>query len=152
MVKYVHTNIIAKDWKNLASFYIEVFKCRTVPPERNQQGNWLSKGTGVANAHLQGLHLRLPGYGEIGPTLEIYSYSNMIESAKPPAANRQGFGHLAFEVEDVKQKLEEVISAKGKLLGEIVEKEIPNVGKITFVYATDPEGNILEIQNWDYYS
>ncbi|WP_228442096.1 hypothetical protein [Chryseobacterium nematophagum] len=56
-IKYGHTNIITKDWKKLADFYELVFNCIPVPPERNQKGSWLEKGTGVPNAHLQGMHL-----------------------------------------------------------------------------------------------
>ena len=41
-----------------------------------------------------------PGHGESGPTLEIYSYSEM--AGKPSSmANRKGLGHLAFAVDDV---------------------------------------------------
>jgi len=36
------------------------------------------------------------------------------------------------------------------LLGEISGKEVEGVGYITFVYAKDPEGNIIELQHWDY--
>ena len=77
-----HTNIIASDWKLLASFYKNVFSCTEVPPQRNQSGKWLEDGTGVTNAHLEGVHLRLPGYGDKGPTLEIYSYSSMEEKLR----------------------------------------------------------------------
>lgn len=71
-IKYVHTNIISKDWKKLADFYIKVFDCKPVPPERNQKGSWLDKGTGVKDAHIKGMHLQLPGYGKNSPTLEIF--------------------------------------------------------------------------------
>ena len=33
--KYVHTNLVAHDWKRLATFYIEVFGCKPKPPERD---------------------------------------------------------------------------------------------------------------------
>ena len=36
----------------------------------------------------------------------------------------------------------------GAALGEIVSIEIDGLGTLTFVYATDPEGNVIEIQNW----
>jgi hypothetical protein len=74
-IEYEHTNIITKDWKALARFYEIVFNCIVVPPIRNYQGKWLEKGTGVFNANLQGVQLRLPGYGDNGPKLEIYQYS-----------------------------------------------------------------------------
>ena len=146
-VKYAHTNIIANDWELLSKFYINVFECEPVPPKRDQSGDWLEKATGVKNAALQGNHLRLPGYGNNGPTLEIYSYSEMLE--KPSSeSNRKGFGHIAFEVDDVSQKMHEVLEFGGKELGEVVVKEVPGAGIITFTYALDPENNIVEIQSW----
>lgn len=147
-IKYAHTNIISKDWKKLADYYIAVFDCKPVPPTRDISGEWLEKGTAIKNASLQGMHLRLPGHGDNGPTLEIYSYPEMVEKPEPPAANRKGFGHLAFEVDDVKDILEKMILHGGAKLGEVVQKEVEGVGLLTFIYATDPEGNIIEIQSW----
>jgi len=34
-------------------------------------------------------------------------------------------------------------------VGQLVDAAIPGVGKITVVYAKDPEGNIIEIQKWE---
>lgn len=145
--RYTHTNIISANWKKLAQFYVDTFGCQSVPPARNQSGEWLSRGTGVPGAALEGMHLRLPGYGDEGPTLEIYQYAEMKE--KPaPAANRQGFGHIAFEVEDVKACLEKVIRHGGRAIGEVVTREIEDLGIITFTYAADPEGNMIELQRW----
>ena len=76
--KYTHTNLIANDWRRLADFYQGVFGCVLVPPERDFQGEKLEAGTGIVGAHLRGAHLRLPGYGEDGPTLEIFNY-NILE-------------------------------------------------------------------------
>lgn len=146
-VRYAHTNIIAADWRKLAAFYETVFACVPVPPQRSQSAEWLAKGTGVPNAALEGIHLRLPGHGEAGPTLEIYSYSE-IESNLKPVPNRKGLGHLAFVVDDVDAKLAEVVAHGGRPLGEVVTAEVAGAGTITFVYAADPEGNILEIQKW----
>jgi len=36
----------------------------------------------------------------------------------------------------------------GSVIGELIDAEIEGVGEITVVYATDPEGNIIEIQRW----
>ena len=146
-IKYTHTNIISKDWKKLVKFYQEVLECMPAPPERDLAGTWLDEGTGVKNAHLMGMHLRLPGLGENGPTLEIYQYSNNVE--KPQSvANTEGIGHLAFHVDDVKEIHDKILSYGGNELGKITEKEIEGVGMLTFVYMTDPEGNIIELQNW----
>lgn len=147
MIRYAHTNIIAEDWKTLAEFYQKVLDCVPVPPRRQQSGAWLAQGTGVPNASLEGVHLRLPGYGEVGPTLEIYQY-DQIEEKPLPAANRKGLGHLAFQVDDVSLIREKILAHGGQDLGRISEAEVSGVGKIIFVYMTDPEGNILEIQHW----
>src|SRR5262249_41837313 len=62
--KYVHTNLIARDWKRLVRFYIDVFGCEPRGPERDLSGSWLDRLTSLRNAHLRGIHLTLPGYSE----------------------------------------------------------------------------------------
>ena len=57
--KYVHTNLVAKDWKALANFYERLFGCSPMPPERDLSGGKLEAGTGLPGAHLRGVHLRL---------------------------------------------------------------------------------------------
>jgi len=147
-MKYAHTNIVSQDWKKLTDFYIKVFDCKPVLPERDLTGDWLEKATGLKKPHLRGMHLRLPGFGDEGPTLEVFQYDKMLDKAPFPAANRIGLGHLAFEVEDVNETVNLLLKNEGKKLGEIVSQEIKGVGIINFTYATDPEGNILEIQSW----
>ena len=71
--RYVHTNLIARDWRRLASFYTTVFGCVFVPPERRFAGAEIEAGTGVTGASLEGAHLRMPGNGDAGPTIEIFT-------------------------------------------------------------------------------
>ncbi len=146
--KYVHTNLVARDWKRLAEFYVQVFGCEYAPPERKISGQWLDDATGVADAEITGAQLRLPGFGGDGPTLEVFEYSQS-EPAQETAANRPGFGHIAFVVDDVQAARDAVLAAGGKPVGKIVSTEIPDAGKITFVYLADPEGNIIELQKWE---
>jgi glyoxylase I family protein len=145
--RFNHTNLIAHDWKKLADFYGRVFGCVPLLPERNQSGEWLERGTNVRDAKLAGVHLRLPGHGENGPTLEIYTYSAIVPRGES-AANWAGYGHIAFAVDDVDQALKAILSAGGTRLGEIVSAEVQGAGRITFTYARDPEGNIIELQHW----
>ena len=146
--RYVHTNIVARDWRRLAAFYQQVFGCTPVPPERKIRGQWLEESTAVPGAEIQGMHLRLPGYSDEGPTLEIFQY-NRLEERQGTAANRLGFTHIAFAVDDVRAARDAVIASGGGTIGEIVSAEIPGAGKITFVYVTDPEGNLVELQKWE---
>ena len=145
--KYKHTNIVAKDWRKLADFYREIFGCIDVPPERACSEEWVGRCTSVSGAAINGMHLRLPGYGNDGPTLEIFQY-NKTESRPETAINRPGFAHITFEVEDVEAARDEVIAAGGSCAGELVTVDITDAGKITFIYVTDPEGNIIELQRW----
>jgi len=145
-MKYVHTNIVAKDWKMLSKFYQEVFGCTPVPPERDLSGDWLDRATGLEGARIEGIHLRLPGHGDAGPTLEIFQYNDMPESLET-SPNRPGLGHLAFAVEDVEAVKEAVLKAGGGMVGDVVGVEILGVGRIEFAYLTDPEGNIIEVQS-----
>ena len=146
-MKYAHTNIVSTNWETLADFYVKVFQCKVVPPVRNQSGEWLEKGTGLKNAKLQGAHLLLPGYGENGPTLEVYQYEN-IESQDAIPPNKRGFGHIAFEVESVETVLNLVEKHGGKANGSLTKRVVEGVGEITFIYARDPEGNLIELQSW----
>jgi len=145
--KYVHTNLIAEDWQALSSFYQQVFGCIPVPPERDLQGDKLEAGTGIPGAHLRGVHLRLPGWGETGPTLEIFTY-NPLESRGRTAVNRPGFGHIAFSVEDVAAAQKAVLEAGGGAVGDIVTLSVAAGAAVTWCYVTDPEGNIIELQAW----
>lgn len=147
-MRYAHTNIVAKDWKKLSIFYINVFDCIKKPPERKLSGSWLDKGTGLFDASLEGIHLLLPGHGENGPTLEIFSYKDTHET-EPIMANYKGFTHIAFEVDDVGETLNKAMENGGEILGEITEKQVEGVGLLKFVYFRDPEGNIVEIQSWE---
>jgi catechol 2,3-dioxygenase-like lactoylglutathione lyase family enzyme len=144
--KFAHVNIVARDWRRLARFYRDAFGCGLVPPERRQSGEWLERGTGVPGARLEGVHLRLPGHGRGGPTLEIYQYAEMPEA--PAAANRPGLGHLAFAVDDVERALHALIGHGGREVGSVVTTQVAGAGEITFVYAADPEGNLIELQSW----
>lgn len=146
--RYVHTNIISENWEKLARFYETVFGCKRVLPARDLSGKWIEDATGIINVHIKGIHLLLPGCGELGPTLEIFQYNNNTDS-KSKTINETGFAHIAFHVDDVENSLKEIMVNGGTQLGNVVVKDMPGVGKLTFVYARDPEGNIIELQNWN---
>lgn len=145
--RYVHTNLIARDWRALAAFYSGLFGCSIVPPERDYSGPVLEAGTGVRGAALQGVHLRLPGYGADGPTLEIFSYSRLADGPAP-AVNRPGFAHIAFQVASVVDARQLVIDAGGRAVGDVVTLTTADGRHVTWCYVTDPEGNIIELQSW----
>ena len=145
--RFGHVNLIARDWRALASFYTELFGCELVPPERDYSGPDLERGTGVRHAALRGAHLRLPGHGRDGPTLEIYQFASMPDGL-PPLVNRPGFQHIAFAVPSVADARTAVLDAGGGPIGDIVTLRTADGRFVTWTYVTDPEGNIVELQSW----
>jgi predicted enzyme related to lactoylglutathione lyase len=144
-MRFGHVNIVARDWRKLVAFYVEVFECTLLQPERNLSGPTIEAGLGVAGAALQGVHLRLPGYGDTGPTLEIYEYQPLIDV--PANVRRSGFGHIAFAVDDIVVVRQQVLAAGGGAVGEIVTTQAGS-RRVSWCYVTDPEGNGVELQTW----
>lgn len=147
MLRYVHTNIIARDAARLINFYKEALGCKSIGQARDLRGPWLDKLTGLPLAHITGEHLLLPGYDAAHPTLEIFSYDSLRDGL-PPEVNRPGLAHLAFEVDDVETTLAVILAVGGGQVGEVVTAAYPNNMEAVFVYARDPEGNIIELQSW----
>ncbi len=147
MFRYVHTNIIAQDAIKLIAFYTNVLHCKHIDQTRDLRGQWLDELTQLPDAHIVGEHLLLPGYADDHPTLEIFSYDSLRE-ALPPEVNRPGLAHLAFEVDDVETTLAAIKAAGGGQVGKTVTAAYPDGMEAVFVYARDPEGNIIELQSW----
>jgi predicted enzyme related to lactoylglutathione lyase len=145
--KYVHTNLIADDWRRLSAFYQTVFGCVPVPPERDYSGPELVQATKLSGACLRGVHLRLPGCGPDGPTLEIFQYGENLP-ALARAVNRPGYSHIAFAVDDVPEARREVLTAGGSAVGDVVTLRTSEDAEVCWCYVTDIEGNIIELQSW----
>ena len=117
-----------------------------MPPERDFKGRDLERRTGIPGAELRGEHLRLPGHGPDGPTLEILNYNNLKDRAGV-AVSRPGLVHIAFVVDDVPAAREAVLQAGGQSVGEVVTLTNAAGQRLTWIYVNDPEGNIFELQS-----
>jgi catechol 2,3-dioxygenase-like lactoylglutathione lyase family enzyme len=146
--RYTHTNLIAHNWRRLAVFYESVFACVPVPPERNYSGPELEALTALPGASLTGVHLLLPGSEPGGPTLEIFEYASGVPDSTR-AVNRPGLAHLAFSVDSVADALAEVVAAGGAPVGEVAVLTTSTGSRVTAAYATDPEGNVVELLSWE---
>ena len=151
--RFGHVNVTGHDWRALAAFYRDVFGMVQVGPERDIAGDDLDRATGLTGAHLTGAHVRLPGGGDDGPTLEIFQYDSMRDgpphSAPSPAAvDRTGWGHIALQVPEVTDARSAVLAAGGGALGDVVTMTTRDGRRVTWCYVTDPAGNILELQAW----
>lgn len=144
-MKYSHTNIISKDWEKLSRFYQKVFDCVPLEPRRDYTGPWIENLVGIDGVRVVGEHIALPGYGEGGPTLEIFTYS--VPGTKGPlAVNDYGFAHICFEIDRVPgtltATLDRLLEEGGSILSTFPREQWENM---KCVYAKDPEGNIVEI-------
>ena len=162
-VKYKHTNIVAKDWKKVVSFYENVFRMKVVGPKRNLKGDFVDKGVGYKNATICGVHMIMPGFDDIDsnpPTLEIFEYDGDItinddqylKNSKMRPIYEQGIGHLAFEVEDIETAIRLIEHHGGSMLSdsnEISSHNVKGQGLLKWCYVRDNEGNIIELQQWD---
>ena len=145
--QFGHLNVTTSDWRSLAAFYQTVFGMDLVPPERDFRSPDLDRATGLTDAHLRGAHLRLPGGPEGGPTLEIFEYDD-LETPRPPAVDRPGWGHIAFRVPDVAAARDAVLGSGGAPVGEVVTFTTADGRHVTWCYVADPAGNIVELQTW----
>ena len=50
--RFGHVNLTGRDWRRLATFYVDVFGCTFVPPERDYRGRDLDAGPRLSGAHL----------------------------------------------------------------------------------------------------
>ena len=146
-MRFAHMNLVGRDWRRLVDFYVAVFECVEIGSERDHGGPLFDALTGMKGATAKGRHLRLPGHGDQGPTLEVFQFGASADGPSP-LLNRPGFAHLAFEVDDVEATRRLVLELGGGQVGEVVTLDIPGAGRLTLVYMRDPEGNIIELQRW----
>ena len=146
-IRFAHTNLIAREWARLASFYEQVLGCMPVPPARDLCGEDIDRLADIDHVRIRGIHLALPGYASGGPTLEVFQYRPEGQGGRR-ALNDPGLGHLAFQVESVEETLARVLAAGGSTVGDLVSIEVADAGTVKVVYARDIEGNVIEIQQW----
>lgn len=141
-VRFDQTKFLARNLGSLAAFYETAFGCETVVPILEVSDDAVARAVGVPDAVVTLTILQLPGRGDDGPVLELYS----IDGETPDNwVYKPGQGQIAFEVEDLESSIGRVMSAGGSVLGEVVEWVGPSGSRARFVYLNDPEGNIVDL-------
>lgn len=140
-MRFDQVKFLSRDPDALSLFYVEALGCSVVVPKTTTDAA-VARAVGVPGAQVELLILRLPGRGDHGPVLELYS----VEGEIPEGWGYQpGQGQLAFEVEDLDAAIGKVIAAGGSKLGDVVEWEAPSGSTARFIYLRDPEGNIIDL-------
>ncbi len=146
--RFSHTNIVSREPERLVAFYKEVFGCEQSGPTRELAGEWLARGMGLPGARVHGYQLTLPGLkGDHVPTLEIFS----LDVIRPTETdvNQAGLMHISFSVDDIDETIARFLAGGGSMQGERSQAEVAGVGSAYFAYMRDPDGNIVELQQWE---
>lgn len=141
-MKLAHINLVARDAEALAAFYVNVLKCEPLREPRMLSGERVGRGNGIENSEIYSIWLKFPALDR--PFLEIHEHK-ILHDRGQPRVNEPGFGHLSFQMDDIRAVLSEIVQAGGSQIGEITNfgtKDRPYL----IAYARDPEGNILELE------
>ena len=141
-MRLLHVSLTARNADDLSAFYKGVFGFVEKRAPKRLSGEAVSRGNGLPENDIYSIWLTLPA--DSGPFLEIMEYADTAHRSRP-AVNDPGYGHIAFEVCDLNETIEQVLRFGGALQGQITNfgtKERPHL----IVYARDNEGNILELE------
>ena len=141
-MKLAHINLVARDAEALAAFYKNVMKCEFLRESTILSGEKVSRGNGISNSEINSIWLKFPGVE--WPFFEIHEHKVTLDRDQPKV-NEPGFGHLSFQMEDIRLALSEVIQAGGSQIGDITDFGTPDK-PFLIAYVRDPEGNVLELE------
>ena len=137
-----HTGITVSNLDKSIEFYRDKLGLKlTLGPTDVFEGDTLSAGLGVPGATLR-LAVFKVGEGEL-ELLEYGSPPSPVKQPMPP--NTLGAMHVAFEVENMRQKCAEL---KSKGIEFLTEPNVVTEGPLngwTWVYFKDPDGITLEL-------
>ncbi|MDN2579447.1 VOC family protein [Aquibium sp. ELW1220] len=141
-MRFSHLGIVARDASRLAEFYRHVFGCKDRRNRVELSGEKVSRGNGLPHSEIISIWLELPGIEK--PFLEIHQYGATCDRGLP-RVNEPGYGHIAFEVGDIRAIRDGILNAGGQDQGEIT-----NLGSVRTpflaIYMRDPEGNLIELE------
>ncbi len=140
--KINHINVVVSDLDEAKSFFIQLGF--TVGDESELSGEWISSIVALPNVRARYVTLKLPG---TETNLELIEYIN------PPSerdinmgkANQMGFRHIAFEVENIDEIVQDLKDKGIKFISSI--HAYPKTGK-RLVYFWGPDRILLELAQY----
>jgi catechol 2,3-dioxygenase-like lactoylglutathione lyase family enzyme len=140
MIKKIdHISIVVSDIAEATEF----FTCFgfAVEDEALLEGEWISSIVGLDNVRAKYVRLSLPGAATYLELMEYYSPPSRRDP-EMSKANQIGFRHIAFEVENIDEIVENMHAQGIEFLSPIQRYE--ETGK-RLVYFPGPDGIILEL-------
>lgn len=118
------------------AFYQQAVGGEPIGIERNYQGDFIARLTGVAGAEVHGRHVALPGYSPGGPTFEVFAY-NRAAGIGPLGLDDLGRVATGIRVRDLNAAVARFTSAGG-----VVERRLD----ADRVLVQDRDGNRLALR------
>jgi len=133
-----HIGLRVADIERSAAFYSEAFGARIVVAPME----YVSPDAGEIMAGPADMTFRVCHIAFDEGTIELFEFGEPYRATEPIPATRGGIIHYALQVDDVEVALERVERAGGKRLWPGL-REIGPTARV--VYATDPDGHVLEL-------
>ena len=135
-----HVSITTKDISKMLDFYQNVIGCKLLPNSGKRSGEGISEGIGLKDTKLLNYKLQFPNSDIILEIIQMETPSSSIGNKEK--INSTGYTHFCLMVKD--------LDATYKILKDNEVKTIsPPVTvsqtKAKFLYAYDPDKNIIEI-------
>lgn len=144
MVKKIdHINIVVKDLEGVKKFFLELGF--VVKKTGILQGSWIDKITQLKNVKAEYFALEIPDSQTSLELLKFYSpeSESHTESNSP---NQLGFRHMAIEVKNIEQIVNELKKKKVVFLSDIQEYKPANK---KLCYFLGPENLLLELAEYE---
>jgi glyoxylase I family protein len=141
--RFRHVAIVVADLEAMIAFYTSVFGLRVMRRYETAAEDF-RRGVGLPRARAKAAHLQVPN----SPVqIEMFQYEDSPE-AHPyrSRADVPGYRHIAFVVEDLDEACARLREQGLEFFSDpITLREPESSAGVRFVYFTDPEGNILEL-------
>ncbi len=134
--------MVVSDLDEAKSFFIQLGF--TVGDESELSGEWISSIVALPNVMARYATLNLPG---TETNLELIEYASPPSERDPNMgkANQMGFRHIAFEVENIDEIVQDLKDKGIKFISSI--HTYPKTGK-RLVYFWGPDGILLELAQY----
>ena len=140
--KINHINVVVSDLDEAKAFFVQLgFEVRD---ESDLSGEWISSIVDLPNVSARYVTLKLPC---TETNLELIEYINppSERDTNMSMANQMGFRHIAFEVENIDETVQNMRDIGIKFISSI--HAYPKTGK-RLVYFWGPDGILLELAQY----
>lgn len=137
-----HYGIVIRDLEKMLFFYCTVLGF-SVWKRQTEEGEFIDNLVGIRGTVLEWVKLN----NSCGSIIELLKYhapsiENSSVTCEVQASDRPGHSHLAFTVDDLDAKCENILRYGGNTIG--LPQRSPD-GYVRVLYCHDPEGNLLEL-------